>query len=183
MCALCVGALRQDSTVNLSGAATADPSQWRVHTIVVSMASCTPPCSGRPSAKNLQTTAVVDGGSEIHVFDEKTLVLTRAPASLKMQVAATSSALPRLPELLLARKLHDGGHENQGNRTEVETTQQQTPRVDPGEKTRRHREDTTTSRTALGVQKSFSYSANVCEMFPPLWSCSTLVASCCHPDR
>ena len=102
---------RGPSTVVLRGRGA--PFLRRGDTMVVSMASWAPWCSGKPSAttsKRLVSGRFRGRRSMSRII---TLVDTLAPASLHTRAAADSRAYPRRPNTQPARKLHGDGHESQ----------------------------------------------------------------------
>ena len=125
----------------------------------------------------------------------RTFVLTRAPASLQMRAAATSTERPRLPKTppcaQAARwwpRESSGRPRRQKRRSwrqkEVETTPQQHLEevgVDPCEKKMRARPP---PEPPWARKRALTCSPKAGKMLRSLCSCSTrLDTSCCHPDR
>ena len=73
------------------------PSVWRGETIVVSIASWAPPCSGNPSATTSNRLPSNLLGSVRSMSRKNTFKRTRAPPSLQTLAAADSNAQPLRP--------------------------------------------------------------------------------------
>ena len=96
MCALCRRASVRATPLNRSAPGRGLPSQVRADTIVVSMVSCAPPCSGGPSATTSLRLSIRCGGQRSKSWT-MTFVRMRAPASRHTRAAALSSGNPLLP--------------------------------------------------------------------------------------
>ena len=95
----------QPSPFLLDAPLLATPLLWRGETIVVSMANCAPPWSGRPSATTSSRNPSRFSKFARSMSRTKTFVRTRAPAS--------PTPTPFAPTPLLSRKLHGGGQGRQ----------------------------------------------------------------------
>ena len=74
------------------------PSAWRVLTMVVSTASCTPPKRGSPPATTSSLRPSPAIGSATSRSRSRTFVATRPPASRQVRATTLSNGHPRLPK-------------------------------------------------------------------------------------